>query len=174
MLGASYHQAAKAVIELLAIGCVAITVTGCSTMVGDQNRGPIKGMDTSLLEAQGYTFDEKGAQRPLPPSDGTPSVIMEVRNGKKHLERIPLRPDKPTFVQDIVDDAKLVSRLGKIHVSILRSKGPNLPPTRLDCDFDPETRRIAIGQDYALQPNDQLIVTKDTTSWLDRIGIFSR
>ncbi len=42
---------------------------------------------------------------------------LEVHDGKKHIERIPLTPEKPTFIDDIVKDAQLVERIGKIDVS---------------------------------------------------------
>ncbi len=149
-------------------------VAGCSAMTGDSNREPIKGVDTSMMRAQGYNFDEKGAQIPLPADDGRPSVVMEVRNGKRHYERIPLSPDKPTFIQDVVDDAKLVDKLGKIQVTILRPTGTSSPPIRMPADFDPESRRIVVGQNYALQPNDQILIAKDSRSWLDGFSLLPR
>jgi hypothetical protein len=147
---------------------------GCSAGFGDRSREPIDGMDTKALREAGYTFDEQGAQRPISPGDGKPAVVLEVRNGKRHLERIPLTADKPIFIQDIVDDAKLVDRLGKIQVTILRPTGDANPPIRLDSDFDPETKRIVIGQNYAIQPNDQIVVTKDNRSWLDSLSILPK
>jgi hypothetical protein len=151
-----------------------LLLTGCSSIFGDRSRGPADRLDTTALEQAGYSFDERGAQRALPPSDGKPTVVLEVRNGKRHLERIPLPPDKPTFLQDIVDDAKLVSKIGRIEVTILRPTGSNSPPIRMDSDFDPETKRLVIGQNYAVQPNDTIIVSKDTRSWLDNFSILPK
>jgi hypothetical protein len=156
------------------VACIGVTLSGCTSMKGDANREPVKGVDTRMMRAEGYTFDEKGAQIPIPPSDGRPSIVMEVRDGKQHFERIPLSPDKPTFVQDVIDDAKLVDELGKIQVTILRPTNPHSPPIRMPADFDPETRRIVVGQNYALQPNDQLLVAKDTRSWLDNFSFLPK
>jgi hypothetical protein len=151
-----------------------LLLAGCSSMFGDRGREPVDGIDTKALREAGYHFDERGAQRALPPSDGKPSVVLEVRNGKRHLERIPLPPDKPTFIQDIVDDAKLVDKIGRIQVTILRPTGANNPPIRMDADFDTETKRLVIGQNYAVQPNDTVIVSKDTRSWLDNFSILPK
>jgi hypothetical protein len=150
-------------------GCALLS--GCNALTGDNNREPIKGIDTRLMRADGYSFDERGAQRVIPAGDGRPSVVMEIRNGKRQFERVPLSADKPTYIQDIVDDAKLVDKLGKIQVTILRPTGANSPPIRMPADFDADTKRIVVGQNYALQANDQLIVTKDTRSWLDNISL---
>jgi hypothetical protein len=151
-----------------------LLLTGCSSMFGDRSREPIDGLDTRAMREAGYNFDERGAQRALPPNDGKPSVVLEVRNGKRHLERIPLPPDKPMFLQDIVDDAKLVDKIGKIEVTILRPTGAASPPIRMDADFDSETKRVVIGQNYAVQPNDTIIVSKDTRSWLDSFSILPK
>lgn len=148
--------------------------SGCSSMFGDRSREPVDGLDTKAMRAAGYSFDERGAQRTLPASDGKPAVILEVRNGKRHMERIPLSADKPTFVQDLVDDAKLVDRLGKIQVTILRPTGTSSPPIRMVSDFDAETKRIVVGQNYAVQPNDQIVVNKDNRSWLDNLSILPK
>jgi hypothetical protein len=153
----------------LVCGCLLslLNLLGCNTLTGDSKREPVKGLDTRLMRADGYSFDERGAQRTLPPSDGRPSIVMDVRDGKRHIERIPLSPEKPTYIQDIVDDAKLLDKIGKIQVVLLRPTGGNSPPIRMPADFDGETNRIVIGQNYALQANDQLIVAKDNRSWLE-------
>jgi len=151
-----------------------LALTGCSSILGDRSREPVEGLDTRGLRAAGYNFDERGVQRALPPDDGKPAVVLEVRNGKRHFERIPLSADKPTFVQDVVDDAKLVEKLGKIQITILRSTGANSPPIRMVSDFDAETKRIVVGQNYAIQPNDKIVVNKDSSSWLDGLSIIPK
>ncbi len=151
-----------------------LALTGCSSMFGDRSREPVDGLDTRALRAEGYNFDDRGVQRALPADDGKPAVVLEVRNGKRHFERIPLSAEKPTFIQDIVDDAKLVDRIGKIQVTILRPTGPTSPPIRMVSDFDAETKRIVVGQNYAIQPNDKIIVSKDSRNWLNNISILPK
>ncbi len=70
------------------------------------------------------------------------------------LERIPLTPEKPTFIDDIVKDAQLVERIGKIDVSIMRPTGPNLPPCRMDVDFDAKGKHVMVDQNYSLRAGD--------------------
>ncbi len=148
-----------------------LALTGCTSMFSDRSREPVDGLDTRAIRAAGYNIDERGIQRALPPSDGKPAVVLEVRNGKPHFERIPLSADKPTFIQDIVDDAKLVDKLGRIQVTIIRPTGASNPPIRMVADFDTETKRIVVGQNYAIQPNDKIVVSKETRNWLDGLSL---
>lgn len=156
------------------VSAIFVSITGCSSLLGDRSKEPGSGLDTRAMRTAGYSFDERGAQRVLPTGDGKPAVILEVRDNKRHFERIPLPAEKPTFVQDIIDDAKLTDRLGKIQVTILRPNGASSPPIRMDADFDPATKRIVAGQNYAIQPNDQILVSKDSRSWLDNLTIIPR
>lgn len=140
--------------------------------MGLKSNEPIEGLDTRAMRAAGYNFDERGTQKAYDATtkDGRPSVVLEVRDGKKHVERIPLSLDKPTFVQDIVEDAKLYDRLGAINVTILRPTGGMNPPIRMEADFDYNTKGIVKWQNYALQPGDQIVVSRDNRSWLDTVS----
>lgn len=170
-LGTNFHEKAFVFAFPLLVLAALTTVSGCSSMFGEHSKDRL---DTTAMRAAGYSFDEKGAQRVLPAGDGQPAVVLEVRDRKRHFERIPLAADKPTFVQDIVDDAKLVDRLGKIQVTILRPTGNASPPIRMESDFDAESKRIVTGQNYAVQPNDQILVSKDNRSWLDNFSIIPK
>lgn len=95
---------------------------------------------------------------------------MEVRDGKeKHLESIPLPMDRGMTVEDLVQQAELHDKLGKVHVSIMRPVSPEQPPVRLDVPFDSKGRAKSVGQNYALLPNDHLIVVSDNRSGLERL-----
>lgn len=121
------------------------------------------------MRTAGYRFDETGAQKPVPADAQHPSVILEVRDGKRHLEKIPMSAEKPLFIQDIVHDAKLEQKLGKIKVAILRPTGESTPPIRMEADMEPHGKGVVKWQNYALQPGDQIVVTKDTTTWMDEM-----
>lgn len=104
--------------------------TGCSALMGQKIKVPTSNLDMDSLKASGYRPGM--ATAPVQESeDGRPSVILEVHDGKKHLERIPLPSDKPTYIADIVRDAKLIETLGRIDLSIMRpttekrSSGPH-------------------------------------------------
>ncbi len=102
---------------------------GCSSLMGSRTRGPLDNLDLDGLKAAGYSVDRTGVSAPIPvQEDGRPSIILEVHDGKKHYERIPLPAEKPTFVADVVRDAQLTEKIGRIDVAILRPSGPGMPP----------------------------------------------
>ena len=151
---------------------ITLLLSGCTSL--NQNyRNANASLDTTRMEAQGYNFDETGAQLPIESktsSNGSPTVVLDVRNGKKHMERIPLSPEKPLFVADLIKDANLAKRLGKIDVTVIRETTPMAPPVRMDVGFDSSGRNVMQEQNYALQPNDRVIVRKDTSSFLSQVG----
>lgn len=154
----------------VAFAALALSLTGCSTFFGDKPKGAMGNLDMRSLEAAGYSVGANGLQVPVQlPEDGRPSVVLEVQDGKRHMERIPLNPEKPTFIDDIVKDAKLVERVGRIDVTILRPNGPNQPPVRMDVDFDSKGKQIMVDQNYSLRPGDHILVRRNSESFLDRM-----
>jgi hypothetical protein len=157
----------KSLLHSLCLGLGVLFASGCTTF----NLTPRKSTDTldiASLERAGYPTDENGAILPVQIKDGATGVILEVHNGETHHEMIPMRPDKPLFVEDVVKDAKLVERIGKIKVSIIRSTTPNAPPVRMDVGFDSKGKNVMQEQNYALQPNDRIIIRKNDRSWIDQ------
>ena len=156
-------------VSLRPVVCLLVLIgfSGCAAMSGNKSSEPIDGIDTKAMRAAGYTFDETGTQKAIPTGDQSPSVILEVRDGKRHMEKIPMSPEKPLFIQDVIVDAKLEDKLGKIKVAILRPTGTSSPPIRMEADMEPNGKGVVKWQNYALQPGDQIVVTKDTTTWVD-------
>ena len=137
--------------------------SGCSALLG-KTKGPMDNLDTRELKQAGYTFGEYGANKPLTTEDGNPAIVLEVNNGKRHFEKIPLVSGQSLFIADLVRDAKLQSKLGRIKTTILRPNGKNLPPVRLDVDFDDSGKNVMEGQNYSLRPGDHVVVRQDDRS----------
>ncbi len=143
--------------------------SGCQ-MFNFETRKSTSSLDLKSMENAGYSLDENGVMLPAPPGKsaaGLPIVVLEVRDGEKHEEKIPITPEKPLFIEDVIQDAKLVDRLGKIKVSIIRATTPTSPPVRMDVDFDSKGKNVMQEQNYALQPNDRIVVRKDDRTWID-------
>jgi hypothetical protein len=116
------------------------------------------------MKIAGVTKGGGRGRMPFLTENGEPCVILEVRDGKRHMEKIPLRPGEPMFVGDMVADAQLYKRLGKIKLTIIRPTSPNTPPVRLDVDFDSTGQKVMEGQNYSLRPGDHVLVSRDETS----------
>lgn len=152
-------------VALLCLLCVSLLSTGCSTLLG-KTKGPLDNLDTKGLKQAGYTFGEYGAQKPLTTEDGSPAIVLEVNNGKRHFEKIPLAPGKSMFIADLIRDAKLQKKIGRIKTTILRPNGKNMPPVRLDVDFDDSGKSVMEGQNYSLRAGDHVVVRQDDQSML--------
>jgi hypothetical protein len=118
------------------------------------------------MKQAGYTFGEYGALKPLTTEDGSPAIVLEVISGKRHFEKIPLVPGQPMFIADLIRDAKLEKKIGRLNAKILRPNGPNKPPIRLDIDFDDSGKKVMEGQNYSLRPGDHVVVTHDERNML--------
>ena len=148
--------------------CVA-TQSGCisfSELMG-QTKSPT--LDTRLLEAQGYSIPRGGMPAPIAPDpNGAPRVILEVRDNGTHVESIPLAMDKAVFIEDIVQQARLNDRFGKLDISIMRPTQAGGPPLRLDTHIESSGKSTNVGQNYALLPGDHIVVNSDNRSGLER------
>lgn len=150
---------------LIGLVCSALFSTGCSTLLG-KTKGPLDNLDTKGLRQAGYTFGEYGAQKPITTEDGSPAIVLEVINGKRHFEKIPLVPGQSLFIADLIRDAKLQKKIGRIKATILRPNGKNLPPIRLDVDFDDSGKSVMEGQNYSLRAGDHVVVRQNDQSML--------
>lgn len=147
----------------LCLFLASVLSSGCSTLLG-KTKGPMDNLDTRELKQAGYTFGDYGANKPLVTEDGNPAIVLEVNNGKRHFEKIPLVPGQSLFIADLVRDAKLQSKIGRIKTTILRPNGKNLPPVRLDVDFDDSGKNVMEGQNYSLRAGDHVVVKQDDRS----------
>jgi hypothetical protein len=138
---------------------------GCTALLG-KTKGPLDNIDTTGLKQAGYTFGEYGANKTLTTEDGRPAIVLEVHNGKRHFEKIPLVPGQSLFIADLIRDAKLEKKIGRLNATILRPNGPNMPPIRMQVDFDDSGKRVMEGQNYSLRPGDHVVVSHDERNML--------
>ena len=150
-------------VAVLVMMCVS---SGCATLIG-KSKGPLDNIDTTSLRKDGYTLGSHGVMQPLPTEEGKPSIVLEVIDGKRHFEKVPLTPGQPMFVADLIRDAKLYSKIGRIQVKILRPNGTSAP-VRLDVDFDDAGKQVMEGMNYSLRPGDHVVVIRDERSMFNR------
>lgn len=157
--------------RLVALLIVAIlsTQSGCLMLNAFMGRSKRSGLDTSMLEAQGYSIPPGGMPLPVKPEvDGKPRVVLELRGDGRHLESVPLPLDRALFVEDLVQEAKLHEQIGALSIAIMRPNGSSAPPLRLDAKTDDDGKVINLGQNYALLPDDHVIVYSDQRTLLEK------
>lgn len=148
--------------SVLGVGlCLVISLTGCQSLLkGDRSRTVSGSLDQeSLRLAGGAEVASAAAGFTGTLADGTPAIIMEIRAGKSHLEKIPLPAERPFFVEDLVREAKLVDRLGRIDVTISRPVAGQVRPLRMTAKLDAAGKQILPGQNYALHAGDHILIT---------------
>ncbi len=133
---------------------------GCSAMVW-RSKGPLDRIDTTSIKAAGYTMGAYGTEKPLLSDHGEQCVVLDITDGKRHLEKLPMQPGQPLFVGDVVRDADLHKKIGRMKITVLRPNGKNVPPVRMDVDFDDSGRNVMEGQNYSLRPGDHLVIRRD-------------
>jgi hypothetical protein len=146
---------------------LSLASTGCSTLLG-RTKGSMDNLDTNGLKQQGYTLGDHGVNQAGQVDESAPSVVLEVIDGKRSLERVPLNPAQPMFIADLVRDADLNRKIGRVQIKILRANG-NRPPVRLDVDFDDSGRRIMEEMNYSLRPGDHVVVTRDERTMFNKM-----
>ena len=152
---------------------LSLSLPGCTSLMGSKDRGTLDQLDLQGLKTAGYTVGANGVDTSAPTNNGAPCVYLEVNNKKRHLERIPMPVEQPMFIGDVVREAKLVEKVGRIDVVIVRSTGQNQPPIRLPVDFDGGGKHVIEGQNYSLRPGDHIVVYKNRengfTRFVDRV-----
>jgi hypothetical protein len=135
-----------------------ISGLGCSSMM-QKDSGAMPGVDLESARMAGYEVGPTGIETIVPVKSDKPSVVLQVNDRGRHMEQIPLPDDKPMFVGDVVEDAQLVEKLGRISLTILRPNPNGGPPIRLPVDFDAKGKRVVEGQNYSVREGDQIVVT---------------
>ncbi len=152
---------------ILAVCCA--TQSGCLTLADLISPQKTQTLDTTFLETQGYSIPMGGMPSPVAPSaNGAPRIILEVRDGKTHLESIPLPMDRAVFIEDIVQQAHLADHFGKLIVSIMRPTELGGAPLKLDVHIDSSGKASNAGQNYALMPGDHIVVNSDNRTGFER------
>lgn len=136
-------------------------------------RSYMSDVDLKSAKLAGYGVNSYGVQS-IPQQDGTtdgsPAITLEVIDGGRHMERIPLPEGSSMVVSNIVDDAQLIKRLGRIRVTVLRPMGEGEPPVRMEVDFDSDGKKVMEGQNYAIRPGDHIQVIPDKRGFLERLS----
>lgn len=149
--------------------CLLGTQSGCISLSALMGQNRKSTLDTTLLKAQGYSIPPGGMPSPVAANhSGAPRIVMEVRGEDQHLESIPMPSDRAMFIEDLVQEAKLHEHFGKLRISIMRFNGEGAPPIRLEVQTDSKGKATSVGNNYALLPNDHVIVISDQRSAFEK------
>jgi hypothetical protein len=122
-------------------------------------------VDSELAKKLG-SLPESPGEAPAAPKAEVAKFQVEVRESGKQpeLKQFPL--PQTLYVQQVLDQSGVLRRFRRLKIEIYRQL-PGGRGHRLDVAFDRAEHRVPPGADYAIHPNDRIVITEDTSTLLD-------
>ncbi len=151
------HQ--PSALTVLALVCVILACglsTGCATF-GDSSAFKLPG-----------TSGPDGADPTAAPQEHC-TVVLQPGRGEQDVVQVPLTGG--ATVQTALDQSKATRKFRRMEIYVLRK-----PPSRgnrpsqvqkMNVEFNRKRRRVDAEYDYALYPNDRVVVQEDMTTIID-------
>lgn len=134
----------------LVAASIGLAAAGCqSLMLGDLTDNP-KQQDAVLAaasDAEKYSIEFHSV-------DGKP-------------ERVEMPLQAPLFLQDALDNSEALAHFRREKIQLYRKTSESAPYTRLEVAYDRSKRRVFPESDYAIHSGDRLIITEDTSTFVD-------
>jgi len=146
---------------LLAVLVGAAAHAGCTTLsanLSDLGLGP------RPSQAGSTPFDPSMVSPP--PVTDQPTIVMEVIPAGGSPKRAQLPLEGPLTIQEALMKAGVTREFRRMNIVLYRML-PDGTNHKLDIEFDRRSRRVADAYDYALRPQDRLVVTQDTSTTFD-------
>lgn len=105
-----------------------------------------------------------GDQNLLPKGTGNSYTVL-LKGSKPATKEI----TEGMTVQDVLESSGATKRFGKMHVVIKRVIPGKQIRHKLPIDYEVKKRRVSYDQNYAIHPNDIVLVAPDKTTQLDKM-----
>ena len=97
------------------------------------------------------------------------TIVMQPEKGRPEAVQVPL--SEGATVQTVLDQSKAMKRFRRMNVYVLRKpamdgKSPR-EPQKMSVEFKRSGRQVEFDHDYALHPNDRIVVEENTSSMVD-------
>ncbi|MBP87148.1 MAG: hypothetical protein CMJ64_10590 [Planctomycetaceae bacterium] len=140
--------------SLFLLACPLIFLSGCASLGGSV--GDLFGPEPEISKSD------------VPPPKGVPSFVVELRPENKPAEphKLPLM-DEATYVAQVVEKSRAIKRFGRVKIELWRPRPDGAGHHKLDVPFDRKGGAIPPGYDYAIRPNDRLVIIEDASTILD-------
>jgi hypothetical protein len=135
--------------------------TGCTTLsanLSDLGIGP------RPSQAGSTPYDPSLFSQPS--STNQPTIVMEVIPATGSPKRAQLPLEGPLTIQEALMKAGVTREFRRMNI-VLHRMLPGGVSHKLDIEYDRRTRRVTDAYDYALRPQDRLVVTQDTSTTFD-------
>lgn len=125
------------------LGFLVCALVVAATTVGCQGFMPKKDLDLNQESA---------------PEQSQGAMVLEIQPiaGKPKMETIPLQGNMTA--NDIIESKGLTKKYARMELTLIRTIPGTQNRHKMELDYDTRKKRVKIEQDYALYPNDHLIV----------------
>ena len=128
--------------------------------------GSISGCQTMNTELTSIFGAEPAiANAPPPPADGTKFFVEFRDDGRKPI-LVPVPLTNVTYVQQALEQTGAFKRYRRAKIELFRQL-PQGGGHKLPIEYDRGKNQVPSGADYALHPNDRLVVTEDSSTIID-------
>lgn len=150
----------------IAFSCFSLVLLGSS--VGCQS------LDTELSMLFGDDPPPAAAQQPQPAAQPSgQKFYVEFREDGRKPTLLAMPLTDVTYVQQALEQSGAIKKFRRAKIELYRQL-PQGGGHKLPVEFDRNNRRVPPGSDYALHPDDRIVVTEDNSTvlddMLDRLG----
>lgn len=137
-----------------------VMAVGCAVTLGCHS------VNTELATLFGDVPSPASTQVNAPPAIAGPKYQVEFREKGKQPQLAQLALPDVLYVQQALEQSGALGRFRRMKIEIYRHL-PDGGGHRLDIPFDRAKRRVPPAGDYAIHPNDRIVVTEDTSTVVD-------
>lgn len=95
-----------------------------------------------------------------------PKFYLELRADGRKPELVAMPLSGAMFIQQALDESGVSRRFGRMKIELYRKLSGG-GGHKLDIAYDRAKHQVPAGSDYAIHPNDRIIVTEDTSNMFD-------
>jgi hypothetical protein len=95
-------------------------------------------------------------------------IQVELRRAGKDPQSKALTLQPGMTIQDALRESGVLKRIGRMDLAVER-RGPDRQRVHLESHFNPNKKLVEPGYDYALHPDDVLVITEDNSTVIARM-----
>ena len=104
-----------------------------------------------------------------PPMEMGPTYTVALKSSRADARIHTGHLDQPTTIQQVLEETGALAKFRSMNIIILRRVKETGRPLRLVVDFETSKRHVKPEQNYAIHPDDQILVESTNSSPLDAL-----
>jgi hypothetical protein len=128
--------------------------------------GGLSGCQTMNAEFSNLFGEEPSVTAAPPASPDGPKFFVEFRDDGRKPILVPVPLTDVLYVQQALEQTGALKRYRRAKIELYRQL-PQGGGHKLPIELDRGKRQVPTGSDYALHPNDRIVITEDTSTIVD-------